>query len=768
MLRLTATILTIVLLQITNSPEQAVNLNPTLSDDGRVVVFESSAVGGSFHAIRAELGGAVPALVDVGSTRIVSPALSRDGNIAVFASTEDLIGLNADRNSEIFLFDGSKMSQLTQTHASAVDSRLSDGNFQPSLTGDGRIVVFSSNRDLNGQNADLSYEIFLYDTLDQTVRQLTNATAKHAATSPKISADGSRIYYKRAGDLVLIETQTGAARVIASDVAELSLTEGRAVSNDGMRLVYSALTAPNQTQVFMFDGRENAIRQLTQLGSRATDVSLQATISGDGKRVAFATRRRVVGSSDGGVELYLLDLPTGQLQQITNAPSSATAEVVSSLNFDGTVVAFNFPRILSGPVSDEDLRNNSEIYVTSIPARPEFGPATVLNAASRTTQIAPGSIATVRGSALAFRAEAADLTDFTDGAPPFDVAGTSVRVNDGSARIFYVSPEEVVFVVPDGLSNGPAEFVVTNADGFSSKATADITIGAPGVFTVSGDGRGDAIVLDSDNLTAGPFEPSSGQLRLSVFTTGAAHAKNVSVSIAGKPVVVETVAQARLSGLDEIHVLVPDELVGAGASTLIVTADGVQSNSASVFISGNPVFPSSQIRVTQIYGGGGNSGAPFRNDFIEIFNSGTTPASLAGWSVQYASATASTWLVTPLTSVTLSPGQYYLIQEASGGSNGLTLPAPDATGAIAMAAGSGKVALVRNSTALTGACPNDPNIVDLVGYGSTANCFRGAAPAPAASNTNAILRAANGCATTFATGPPNPRNTNVAINICAN
>ena len=58
-------------------------------------------------------------------------------------------------------------------------------------------------------------------------------------------------------------------RVLAADVTELSLTEGRAVSNDGMRLVYSALTAPNQSQVFLFDGRENSVRQLTQLGSRA-------------------------------------------------------------------------------------------------------------------------------------------------------------------------------------------------------------------------------------------------------------------------------------------------------------------------------------------------------------------------------------------------------------------------------------------------------------------------------------------------------------------
>jgi len=145
---------------------------------------------------------------------------------------------------------------------------------------------------------------------------------------------------------------------------------------------------------------------------------------------------------------------------------------------------------------------------------------------------------------------------------------------------------------------------------------------------------------------------------------------------------------------------------------------------------------------------------------------------LSGWSVQYASATASTWSVTPLTSVTLGPGQYYLIQESSGGSNGALLPAPDATGTIAMAAGSGKVVLVKTSTALTGACPNEPNIVDLVGYGSTASCFRGSAPAPTPSNTNAILRAAAGCTDTrnnvldFALGPPNPRNTNFLPRIC--
>jgi uncharacterized protein len=176
--------------------------------------------------------------------------------------------------------------------------------------------------------------------------------------------------------------------------------------------------------------------------------------------------------------------------------------------------------------------------------------------------------------------------------------------------------------------------------------------------------------------------------------------------------------------------------------------------------------------ISQVFGGGGNSNAPFRNDFIEIFNSGTSAINLTGWSVQYASATASTWSVTPLTPITLEPGHYYLVQQASGGTNGALLPTPDATGTIAMAATSGKVALVKSTTPLSGSCPNDPNIVDLVGYGSTASCFRGTASAPAPSNTNAIHRAQNGCTNTdnnnadFKTSAPNPRNIASPVNMC--
>jgi uncharacterized protein len=163
-----------------------------------------------------------------------------------------------------------------------------------------------------------------------------------------------------------------------------------------------------------------------------------------------------------------------------------------------------------------------------------------------------------------------------------------------------------------------------------------------------------------------------------------------------------------------------------------------------------------------VYGGGGNSGATFRNDFIELFNRGNTPVDLSGWSIQYSSATSSTWSVTPIGPVTLAPGKYLLIQEA-GGSTGATLPTADVTGTINLASTSGKVALVTSTTARTGPCPSQT--VDLVGYGASANCFEGSGPAPAPSNTLAIHRSASGCvdsqnsSTDFATATPQPRNT---------
>ena len=181
--------------------------------------------------------------------------------------------------------------------------------------------------------------------------------------------------------------------------------------------------------------------------------------------------------------------------------------------------------------------------------------------------------------------------------------------------------------------------------------------------------------------------------------------------------------------------------------------------------------PTGGVVISQVYGGGGNSGATFKNDFIELFNSSASPVSVEGWSVQYASSTGTTWAKTALTG-TIPAGGYYLVQQAAGTGGTVNLPAPNAVGTLAMSGTAGKVALVSNNTALAGSCPTT-GVVDLVGYGA-ANCFEGSGPTPVLTNTTAALRKNDGCTDTnvnsadFATGPAAPRNSATATKLCEN
>jgi DNA/RNA endonuclease G (NUC1) len=174
------------------------------------------------------------------------------------------------------------------------------------------------------------------------------------------------------------------------------------------------------------------------------------------------------------------------------------------------------------------------------------------------------------------------------------------------------------------------------------------------------------------------------------------------------------------------------------------------------------------VVISQVYGGGGNSGATFTNDFIELFNPGSQPVNVSGWSVQYASSTGTTWQVTALTG-TIQAGGYYLVQESKGTGGTTPLPTPNASGTIAMSATAGKVLLVDTTTmALSGACPGG---VDQVSFGTAAtDC--GSKTTGTLANATAALRGDQGCKYTrdlsqdFSVGAPGPRNTSSPTHIC--
>lgn len=178
------------------------------------------------------------------------------------------------------------------------------------------------------------------------------------------------------------------------------------------------------------------------------------------------------------------------------------------------------------------------------------------------------------------------------------------------------------------------------------------------------------------------------------------------------------------------------------------------------------------VVISQVYGAGGNSGALFKYDFVELFNPTSSIVDLTGWSLQYASAGSSNWSSNKVDlSGSVAPGKYFLIQ-LNGGVNGNNLPTPDLISTnITLSASAGKVALVSNAVSLTGECPASASIIDRVGYGSTSDCSE-AANAPATTVSLAIFRINNGCTddnnnfSDFMQMAPSPRNSSSPANLC--
>ena len=78
---------------------------------------------------------------------------------------------------------------------------------------------------------------------------------------------------------------------------------------------------------------------------------------------------------------------------------------------------------------------------------------------------------------------------------------------------------------------------------------------------------------------------------------------------------------------------------------------------------------SPDVVISQVYGGGGGTGATYNRDFVELFNRGASTVSLTGKSVQYASATGTgNFGANPVTLLSgdLAPGSHYLVAMASG------------------------------------------------------------------------------------------------------
>src|SRR5262245_41734342 len=231
------------------------------------------------------------------------------------------------------------------------------------------------------------------------------------------------------------------------------------------------------------------------------------------------------------------------------------------------------------------------------------------------TTIAKNSIVAAFGTQLATGVDVA-----TPGGPlPTTLRSTTVTVNDTAAQLFFVSPGQINYLVPQNVPDGDAQVVVSmtagNGDQIISSGQIKIASFTPAIFTAGATGSGPPAAVtgrvnangdfvfdptapvEPDPLNPGQFLPApidvgTAQLPafLILFCTGAVNAPAGSVKavIGGMEVPVNPVPAPGFVGLDQINMPIPVELKGRGIVDLSIVANGVSSNPVTVNMAGVP------------------------------------------------------------------------------------------------------------------------------------------------------------------------------------
>ncbi len=198
-------------------------------------------------------------------------------------------------------------------------------------------------------------------------------------------------------------------------------------------------------------------------------------------------------------------------------------------------------------------------------AEPKIG--AVVNAAGYGTAVATGSAATLYGTALATEAVQAP------GMPlPTELAGTRVEVDGVPALLYFISPEQINFVMP--VSGGRSVVVFRN-ESASAAFPVDVTFWAPGIFTLDGLPDGPAAAQHAGGTTIDAERPARRGEVIQMYGAGLGFVNPSLKILTPEPVILvggekATVTYAGpapgLPGVTQVNFAVPVSVDAGGAA----------------------------------------------------------------------------------------------------------------------------------------------------------------------------------------------------------
>ncbi|GEM_PF-892153 len=355
-------------------------------------------------------------------------------------------------------------AQFTHTQ---ITNTSGDGSASSSISADGTQIAFRSAGDLTGSNSDGNWEIFLW-TAGSGTAQITDTTGESTYSYLSISADGTRIAFR----------------------STRNLTGGNA---DGNYEIFLWTSGSGFIQVTNTTGGEN----------------FAPSISGDGTRIAFGSDRNLVpgGNLDGNSEIFLWAAGPG-FTQLT-ATNGASTHYNPSINTDGTKIVFYSTHDLTGGNTD----HNSEIFLWTAGSG-------VVQITTTTGGGSDSPSISDDGTKIAFVSTSNPVPGgnldgnyeiflWTSGSGFIQVTATTggynwqPSISDDGTRVAFASNRNLTGSNPDGNSE---IFLWTAVFGFAQLTTT--TAGNSSDLSISTDGTRIAFVSTS-NLTGGNLDGNS-------------------------------------------------------------------------------------------------------------------------------------------------------------------------------------------------------------------------------------------------------------------
>ncbi len=535
-----------------------------------------------------------------------SPTINFSGNLIGFITTRTLTGMtNPDGLGQIVLYSTSTgaFTQVTKKNeADAIDTFFIFKGFNstPQLSGNGNYLAFISGFDhaptTSVNNKDFNGEVFLYDVAAKTITQVTSTTG-FASYPASISQLG---------------------QLVPDRPVNIFAPFTKHISNDGNLLVFesagdfdSSKNTDKTREVFLYNRTANKFTQITansplpsspvQTDIDKIDYNFTPGISPNGQFVFLSSILNIVpvasggtsgiltDNADGSREVFRYDIANAKYRQLTYTPTSSRvldqrdALLQANSNATGTDIYFTDDVNLVGGNLDTSFELHRAL-IRPVTEKNTVVPAMV-NAASFYTPdvatpannpVAVGSIASIFGTKLA-----ASLQSTTSTTLPYDLGGVSVSISGFASRLYFVSPGQINFLLPDGLATSDAVSFTINNNGVLSQGTFKLVNSQPGAFTTTSDGQGagsvgcQIVTKDANGVVLGTSFPAppcvvstaTTDSYLLVFGTGFKYSDATSVMITRVAddgtttdyIPVYAGSQNFFPGLDQINLLLPTD-----------------------------------------------------------------------------------------------------------------------------------------------------------------------------------------------------------------